>query len=63
MKKSAWRRPSTSKKPQSRRRPGRRRLVENVSLVNIDQLKTSVWKPQYGLNYSYLALALALALA
>ena len=40
-----------------------RRPVENLSLVDVDQLKTSVWKPQYGLNYSYLALALALALA
>ena len=34
-----------------------RRPVENLSV------KTSVWKPQYGLNYNYLALALALALA
>ena len=40
MKTSAWRRPSTSIKPQSGRHPGRRRPVENLSM------KTSV-------NYSY----------
>ena len=38
---------------------GRRRPDWGFLLVDIYQLKTSVWKPQYGLNYSYLALALA----
>ena len=46
MKTSAWRRLSTSRKHQSGWHPGRRRPVENLSLVDVNQLKTSVWKPQ-----------------